>query len=214
MRLGKIFSLISVVAFAFAFFACENTVSSTDASERNGYDLIPGFNPGKADSSKTSVNSSSSTDQPGSSAGESSASTEESSASEDQSSSSEVVVDFSESEIQVDGSNIAVILPKYLVAVNGDVESELNDLVDAAQYDSKKSPVNLAVDDFDYSKNRYFCFTEAEEWLEITQNGLLDTKLPFLWDMPFYEYRDRYALNFEETCASIYVVVSADLSGS
>ena len=85
MRVSKFYSALLIGLLAVGFVACNNTVSSTDASKNDGLDYIPGFDPGKADSTKTNKTSSSST-QDGSSDSE-----VESSASDESSSS----VDFS-----------------------------------------------------------------------------------------------------------------------
>ena len=204
MRLGKIFSLIAVTFLALGFWACGDTVSSTDASKLTGADAIPGYHPGKAYSSQASGASSSSANQPESSA-------EESSSSEEESSSSEVEVDFSESEIDVDGSGIAIISEEYLNAVGSSMASDLDDLRD--QLENNEEPegfsevrrTEFSVDDLDFSANSYYCFTDADDWLEITKDKLLETKLPFLWGMDYYDYRDAYSLSFEDVCATIYV---------
>lgn len=210
MRLRNFFGLIAVVFLALGFWACGDTVSSTDASELNGLDAVPGYHPGKAYSSQAGVASSSSTAQ--SSAEDSSASVdEESSSSEEESSSSEVEVDFSESEIDVDGSGVAIIPEEYLDAVGSNTAADLDDLRD--QLENNEEPegfteirrTEFSVDDFDFSENKYYCFTDSDDWLEITKDKLLETKLPFLWGMDYYDYRDAYSLSFEDVCATIYV---------
>ena len=213
MQLGKIFSLIAVAFLALGLWACGDTVSSTDASKMDGSDRIPGFNPGKANSSAAGGVSSSSAAQPESSAAESSSSVEEdSSSSEEESSSSEVEVDFSDSEIDVDGSGIAYITNTYLEAVSSSVASDLDDLKNQLEDNedpegfSESRDMDFSVDDLDFSANEYYCFTDADEWLKITEEKLLETKLPFLWGMDYYDYRDRYTLSFESDCVSIYVL--------
>ena len=217
MRLGKICSLFSVVCLALGFLACTDTVSSTDASELDGADVIPGYKQGKTYSSPSSAGSSSAqaiSSDAGSSATESSSSAEESSSSEEESSSSEVEVDFSESEIQVDGSGVAVITAEYLLDVGKNVRSTLNskkeelDNNEEPEGFSESNKVEFAVDDFDFDANKYYCFTESEEWKSITKDKLLETKLPFLWDMDYYDCRDRFSLSFESECVSIYVMAN------
>ena len=212
MRLGKIFSLIVVSFLALGLWACGDTVSSTDASKLTGADAIPGYHPGKAYSSQAGGTSSSSTTQSDSSTeGSSSSEEEESSSSEEESSSSEVEVDFSDSEIDVDGSGVAIIPEEYLDAVGSNAASDLDDLRD--QLENNEDPegfseVNrtvFSVDDLDFSENKYYCFTDADDWLEITKDKLLETKLPFLWGMDYYDYRDGYSLSFEDVCSTIYV---------
>jgi len=204
MRLGKIFGLFSVVCLALSLLACTDTVSSTDASKLPGANEIPGYNPGKVYSSKADLVSSSSTTQ-------SESSTEDSSSSEEESSSSEVEVDFSGSKIDVDDSGVAVISEEYLEAVASSTASDLDDLRN--QLENNKEPngftevrrTDFSVDDFVFSENKYYCFTDADDWLEITKDKLLETKLPFLWGMDYYDCRDAYSLNFEGVCAAIYV---------
>ena len=118
MRVSKFWDFLSIALVAVVFAACNNTVSSTDASKNDGLDFIPGFEPGKTHSKANDVSSSSQDQSSGSD--ESSSASEESSSSdgeEEESSSSEVEVDFSESEIQVDGSGVAVITDAYLTEV-------------------------------------------------------------------------------------------------
>ena len=212
MRLRKFFGLIAVTFLALGLWACGETVSSTDASELPGANVIPGYQPGRTYSSQASGASSSSTAQSESSTEESSSSVdEESSSSEEESSSSEVEVDFSESEIDVDGSGVAIIPEEYLEAVASSTASDLDDLRD--QLENNEEPegftevrrTEFSVDDFDFSENKYYCFTDSDDWLEITKDKLLETKLPFLWGMDYYDYRDAYSLSFEDVCAAIYM---------
>ena len=70
MRVSKLYSALLIAFLAIGFIACNNTVSSTDASKNDGLDYIPGFEPGKADSTKTK-NVSSSSQTPTSDAGSS-----------------------------------------------------------------------------------------------------------------------------------------------
>ena len=79
MRFRNLFGIFSALVFAFCLFACNDTVSSTDSSDRDGLDAIPGFN----------VNQHSSGGEVASSSGGSSSSLEGSSASEESSSSVE-----------------------------------------------------------------------------------------------------------------------------
>ena len=200
MRVSKFYSALLIAFLAVGFVACGDTVSSTDASKNDGLDYIPGFDPGKADSTKTKDVSSSS--QAGSSDSE-----VESSASDESSSS----VDFSESNIPVDESGIAVMTDEYLVAdVSSDVATKLDSLkgelvnIDELPDFSEKSGTRLTVDDFDYSKNEYYCYTESQEWLGITKEKLLETKLPFLWDGAAYDARSDFILDFTNVCKSVY----------
>ena len=215
MRLRNFFGLIAVVFLALGFWACGDTVSSTDASKLTGVDAIPGYQSGKTYSSPASGGSSSSATEPESSAEESSSSEEEeSSSSEEESSSSEVEVDFSESEIDVDGSGVAIIPEEYLDAVGSGTASDLDDLRD--QLENNEDPEGFSeinrtvfsVDELDFSENKYYCFTDADDWLEVTKDKLLETKLPFLWDMDYYDYRDGYSLSFEDVCVTIYVMAN------
>ena len=215
MRVSKFWDFLLIALVAVVFAACNNTVSSTDASKNDGLDFIPGFEPGKTHSKANDVSSSSQDQSSGSD--ESSSASEESSSSdgeEEESSSSEVEVDFSESEIQVDGSGVAVITDAYLKEVEKDVRSILNSKKDELDNNeepegfSESNKVEFAVDDFDFDANNYYCFTESEEWKGITRDKLLETKLPFLWDMDYYDCRDRFLLSFESECVSIYVMAN------
>ena len=194
MRFGKLINLFLLALLSVFFVACTNTVSSTDASKLEGSEIIPGFHPGYnvspgADSSAV-----------------------ESSSSEEESSSSEVTIDFGDSKIQVDGSGIAIITVDYLEAVEKTVKQELDELKEGLDNNgnpagfSECKGTEFAVDDFDFSKNKYYCYTDADDWMAVTKEKLLESNLPFLWDKAYYEYRDRYSLSFEEACASIYVV--------
>lgn len=195
MRLGKFYSLFAG-AFLLAFLgACTNTVSSSDSSKLNSTDADTRVYTEKTDTSQTATASSSSMAD----------------SSVVESSSSEVAVDFGDSKIQVDGSGIAIITEDYLESVEKSVKQELDGLKE--ELDDNRNPPGFveskgtvfAVDDLDFSKNSYYCFTDADEWMAITKEKLLETKLPFLWDMAYYEYRDRYSLSFEDVCVSIYV---------
>ena len=86
MRFVNLFGVFGALAFALCLFACDDTVSSTDTSETNGLDAIPGFNikPYSSGNGETSSSGGSS-----SSFEESSASEESSSSVEEESSSSE-----------------------------------------------------------------------------------------------------------------------------
>ncbi len=79
MRFVNLLGVLLALAFALCLFACDDTVSSTDTSETNGLDAIPGFNIKPYSSGKGETSSS----------GGSSSSFEESSASEESSSSVE-----------------------------------------------------------------------------------------------------------------------------
>ena len=202
MRLGKFYSLFAGAFLVALLGACTNTVSSTDSSKLDGINIIPDFSPGSTDSSQADIASSSSLDD---------STAVGSSSSEEGSSSSEVAVDFGDSKIQVDGSGIAIITEDYLESVEKSVKQELDGLKDELDNNgnpsgfSESKGTEFAVDDLDFSKSKYYCFTDADEWMAITKEKLLETKLPFLWDMAYYEYRDRYSLSFEDVCVSIYV---------
>lgn len=202
MRVSKIYSALLIGLLAVGFVACNNTVSSTDASKNDGLDYIPGFDPGKADSTKTNKTSSSST-QDGSSDSE-----VESSASDESSSS----VDFSKSKIPVDESGVAVITDEYIDAdVSAATASKLDDL--KAQLDdnedvsgfSENSNMRFSVDDLNYSANEYYCYTESQEWYGITKETLLESNLPFLWDGEAYDARAGFILDFSNICQSVYI---------
>ena len=202
MRVSKLYSALLIAFLAFGFVACNNTVSSTDTSKNDGLDFIPGFEPGKTHSSKADVASSSSS-QEGSSDSE-----VESSASDESSSS----VDFSESKIPVDASGIAVITDEYLVAdVSSDVVTKLDSLKNLLDDNeevsgfTENSKMRFTVDDLDYSKQEYFCYTESDEWYGITKEKLLETKLPFLWDGVAYDTRAGFSLDFASICHSVYI---------
>jgi hypothetical protein len=216
MRVSKFYGALLIALLAVGFIACNNTVSSTDASDNDGLDFIPGFEPGKTVASSANVvssssangSSSSSVDESSSSVVESS-SAEESSSSVEESSSS---VDFSESKIQVDESGVAVITDEFLETISARNASEMDVLRDKYEDDpesvegfSESRKRELAVDDLDYSKNEYYCYTDSEEWFMITKEKLLETKLPFLWDGSAYDLRDDYILDFRTACAVVYV---------
>lgn len=65
--------------------------------------------------------------------------------------------------------------------------------------------LNFKVDDFDFDNYDYFCFTEEQSWLKITQDQLKGSGLPFLWNGKAYGLRKKYTLRFEGTCNAIYV---------
>lgn len=213
MRVSKLYSALLIAFLAIGFVACNNTVSSTDASEISGINNIPGYNPGKADSTKTKDISSSS-ETPTSDAG--SSAVEESSASEEESSSSEEIssssIDFSGSNIQVDESGIAIITSEYLESVSSSVASDLDEKWDLLE-NQGESPekftgsktTDFSVDDLNFAQSHYYCFTEAQEWFEITKEKLLETKLPFLWDGIAYDAREGFALSFGNVCDAIYL---------
>ncbi len=200
MRVSKFYSALLIAFLAVGFVACGDTVSSTDASKNDGLDAVPGYHSGKVYSSNAK-GASSSSQAPSSSAG--------SSATEEESSSS---IDFSESNIPVDESGIAVITDEYLDAdVSASVVSELDDL--KAKLDdneevsgfTENSKMRFTVDDLDYSKQEYFCYTESDEWYGITKEKLLETKLPFLWDGVAYDARAGFSLDFASICHSVYI---------
>jgi hypothetical protein len=202
MRLGKFFALLLMALPVLAIVACSNTVSSTDASDNGGLDAVPGYHPGKSYNGPTSSEKTPS--------GGSSSSATASSASEVSSSSSMIEVDFSESKIQVDERGFAVITEEYLVDVTASVASELEDL--KAQLEDNAEPegfdevgqLALGVDDLQLDKYLYYCYTESEDWFQITKDKLLETKLPFLWGGAAYEARGNFTLDFAEVCISIY----------
>lgn len=220
MRLGKIFGWLTMTLLIFGLFACDGTVSSTDASENDGLDAVPGYHPGKTKGSSASAGSSSSA-KSSSSVGESSSSVAESSSAEEESSSSEEEssssVDFSDSKIQVDESGFAVITDDYLRGI---------DLNDALSLDSLREKLEngdnvdgftdsgtleFAVDDFNFTCEQktdtcysYYCYTNSSDWLEITKDKLLETKLPFLWDGAAYDLSENYRLDFSTPCQAIY----------
>jgi hypothetical protein len=202
MRVSKYCSVLLVAFLTIGFVACSNTVSSTDASDNGGLDAVPGYHPGKSYNGPTSSEKTPS--------GGSSSSATASSASEVSSSSSMIEVDFSESKIQVDERGFAVITEEYLVDVTASVASELEDL--KAQLEDNAEPegfdeigqLSLSVDGLQFDKYQYYCFTESEEWFQITKDKLLETKLPFLWDGVAYEARGNFTLDFAEVCISIY----------
>ena len=189
MRLEKILVLASVAFVAGYFLACSDSASTLEMDDGMGY--IPGYNPARSDSSKEKPESSSS--------GE----VVSSSSAPESSSSSEEEIDFGDSKIQVDGSGIAVITDEYMDAVSDDLALELDDLKQAFDYNEAPSTftgsdkTRFSVDDFDFSKNDYFCYTESQEWLGITKEKLQETKLPFLWDGAAYNARARFSLDFD-----------------
>lgn len=217
MRVSKIYSVLLIIFLAIGFVACNNTVSSTDTSKNDGMNYIPGFEPGRThskanDASSASQDLSSSSEEGGSVGEESSSSEngeEESSSSEEESSSS---IDFSESEIQVDESGVAIITEEYLEEVSSSEASDLDDMWDLLE-NQGESPENFTgskttdftVDDLDFAQYHYYCFTESQEWLEITKDGLLGTKLPFLWDGSAYDAREGFTLSFGNVCDAIYL---------
>lgn len=92
MRLVNLFGVFLTLAFALCLFACDDTVSSTDSSDRDGLDAISGFNINRHSPESTETSSSegfSSSINESSSSEESSSSVEESSSSEKVRSSSE-----------------------------------------------------------------------------------------------------------------------------
>lgn len=68
MRFINLFGVFGALAFALCLFACDDTVSSTDSSETNGLDAIPGFNVNRH--SPESAGTSSSSEESSSSVGE------------------------------------------------------------------------------------------------------------------------------------------------
>lgn len=213
MRVSKFCSVLLVAFLTIGFVACSNTVSSTDASDNGGLDAVPGYHPGKAYSSKESLVSSSS--QAPTSGAESSATAESDSSMEESSSSEEISsssVDFSGSNIQVDEGGVAVITEEYLEDVAARKTTELDDLWDMLENQGEdvegfvgSRSLEFAVDDLDFVQSHYYCYTESQEWFEITKEKLQETKLPFLWDGPAYEARSDFSLNFANVCESVYI---------
>lgn len=212
MRVSKLYSTLLIAFLTIGFVACTNTVSSTDTSDTGGLDYIPGFNPGKPDSSKVADNSSSSDAESGSES--SSSDTEESSSegeeppetesssSEEESSSS---IDFSESEVSVEGG-VAVITEEFLdtdLSVDASDLDEMLDDEDPAFEEFRSS--EFSVDDFVFESYEYYCYTQSHDWLQITKEKLLETKLPILWDGSAYDARDGYFLSFEGVCESVFL---------
>lgn len=121
-----------------------------------------------------------------------------------------IEVDFSESKIQVDERGFAVITEEYLVDVSASVVSELEDL--KVQLEDNAEPegfdevgqLALGVDDLQLDKYLYYCYTESEDWFQITKDKLLETKLPFLWGGAAYEARSNFTLDFAGICVAIY----------
>ncbi len=214
MRLGKFFGWLTMTLLIFGLFACDGTVSSTDASENDGLDAVPGYHPGKTKGSSASAGSSSSA-KSSSSVGESSSSVAESSSAEEESSSSEEEssssVDFSESKIKVDESGFAVITDDYLHGIDLSEASSLDDLREKLENGDNvdgftdSGTLEFAVDDFNFSGYSYYCYTNSGDWLEITKDKLLETKLPFLWEGVAYDLRDNYSLDFSTPCQAIYI---------
>ena len=202
MRVSKICGFLLSAFLTVGFVACGETVSSTDASDNGGLDAVLGYHPGKSYNGPTSSEKTPS--------GGSSSSATASSASEVSSSSSMIEVDFSESKIQVDERGFAVITEEYLVDVTASVASELEDL--KAQLEDNAEPegfdevgqLALGVDDLQLDKYLYYCYTESEDWFQITKDKLLETKLPFLWGGAAYEARGGFTLDFAGICVAIY----------
>ena len=215
MRVSKICGALLFAFVSVGFVACDNTVSSTDASDNGGLNAVSGYQPGRTIASSANVVSSSSANGSSSSSVAESSSTTSSSSEEASSSSEEVSsssVDFSESKIQVDEGGVAVITDEFLETISARNASELDVLRDKYEDDpesvegfSESRKRELAVDDLDYSKNEYYCYTDSEEWLMITKEQLLETKLPFLWDGSAYDLRDNYTLDFRTACAVVYI---------
>ena len=180
MRVSKYCSVLLVAFLTIGFVACNNTVSSSDASANGGLDAVPGYHPGKVYSSKADLVSSSSqapTSGAESSATEGSSTSENSSSSEETSSSS---VDFSESNIQVDESGVAVITEEYLDDVASGKAAELDNSWDLLE-------------------------NQGEDVEGFVGSKLQESKLPFLWDGPAYEARAGFTLDFANVCESVYI---------
>ena len=197
MRLKKIMVLAFVAFVAGYFLACSDAASTLEMDD--GIGNIPGYNPAWSASSKETPESSSS--------GE----VVTSSTTPEPSSSAEQEIDFGDSKIQVDGSGVAVITDEYMEAVSDDEALELDDLKQAFDYNEAPSTftggdkTRFSVDDFDFSKNEYYCYTESQEWLEISKEKLLETGLPFLWGGSAFESREGFLLSFETPCGSIFI---------
>lgn len=203
MRVSRICGFLLIAFLTVGFIACNNTVSSKDASD-DELDYIPGFYPVKndssqTDSSKTDVTSSSSED---------SASVPESSAAEETC----AALDLSETKVQVDtASCVAVITDDFLGDVGDDVASELDSLKQAFDYNEEtpnfveSGKIRFAVDDLNFAQGHYYCFTVSRDWLEISKEKLLETGLPFLWGGSAFESREGFLLSFETPCGSIFI---------
>ena len=109
MRFVNLLGVLLALAFALCLFACDDTVSSTDTSETNGLDAIPGFNikPYSSGNGETSSSGGSSSSFEESSASEESSSSveEESSSSKRSSSSSEENSSSGESSSSLEDSS-------------------------------------------------------------------------------------------------------------
>lgn len=185
MRVSKICGFLLSAFLTVGFVACGETVSSTDASANGGLDAVPGYHPGKVYSS------------------------ENSSSSEEISSFS---VDFSESNIQVDESGVAVITEEYLDDVASGKAAEIDNSWDLLENQGEdvegfvgSRSLKFTVDDLDFARGHYYCLTESQEWFEITKEKLQESKLPFLWDGPAYEARAGFTLYFANVCESVYI---------
>lgn len=213
MRVSKFFCFGLITFIIVGIVACENSTSSyTSDTDELGY--IPGFMPVWADSSRIVGGSSSSVVNGSSSSGESESSSSvelvSSSSSVEQSSSSDASsIDYS--KYGIDGSGIADVKAEWLESgLSNDLVATLDSLKTESDYDDLEDfndnagKTRFAVDDFDFAKNEYYCYTLSEEWRGITKDGLQKSKYPFLWDGEAYSERAKFLLEFENACKMVY----------
>ena len=200
MRIEKFFGLFLTMSIALGLWACDNTVSSSDSRDQHGLNYISGYNPDKA-KAKPKPNSSSSK------LPASSASVGSSSSFEDVSSSSETMAPL---DSLIDVAETCDV-SECLEAVSEDLLPELEELMQ--QLDELEEPTNfsgienprLAVNDLDFSKKDYYCYTISDEWYVITKDELVDAGLSYVWSDEDSETLVRYLLDFENVCDVVYV---------